>query len=85
MKNLSLFIVVISLIAGSLFSAMHAHAGNIAGGDVQIVKSMDEDSNDSDSSKQFVECHQCCSSISHVMFSQQSNYMSPSSLKKVFI
>ena len=84
MKKLSLFLVVISLIAGSLFSAMHAHAGGFPDSDVQIIKSMDDDS-DSNGSANIIECEQCCHAGCHVAMNNQSSTTYAPASSKHFI
>ena len=66
MKKLPVFLVVMTLIVGNLFSAMHVHAGGV-GDDagIQIIKAMGENS-DSNDSTNFVECNQCCHAGSHI-------------------
>tara|TARA_B110000238_G_C16132907_1_gene442298 strand:- start:3111 stop:3434 length:324 start_codon:yes stop_codon:yes gene_type:complete len=73
MKKLPVFLVIMSLVVGSLFSAMHAHAGSVADRDVQIIKSMDDNSGDDIHASQQVKFHQCVhSDCSHIALNQQS-------------
>ena len=84
MKKLPVFLVVMTLIAGSLFSAMHAHAAGFSDGGVQIVKCLDDNGNGDDSAKS-TSCHQCCHSSSHITLNQQSgNTYLPVSKKHFF-
>lgn len=71
MKKLPVFLVVISLIVGSLFSAMHSHASGLSGDTVQAVQSLD-DSSDSHDSSNLVECEQCCHAGCHIAMNNQS-------------
>jgi len=72
MKKLPLFLVIISLIAGNLFSAAQACASTIVDDDIQIIKSMDDSSDDNNvPTKKQVKCHQCHAGCSHIALNQQ--------------
>lgn len=87
MKRLPLFLVIISLVLGNLFSAAQACASSIVDNDVQIIKSMDDSSDDNNipTNKQ-VKCHQCHSGCLHIALNQQSeSYIDISASNKYFI
>ena len=82
MKRLPVFLVVMSLIVGSLFSAMHAHASGFSDDTVQVIQSLD-DTSDNHSNSNFVECEQCCHTGCHhiAMNNQSSTNHAPASSK----
>lgn len=72
MKKLPVFLVVMTLIVGSLFSAMHAHAGGVSDdAGLHIVKTTDDNSDDG--STNLVECTQCCHAGCHITLNNQSS------------
>lgn len=80
MKKLPLFLVIISLIAGSLFSAMHADASSISDDSTHIIKSMDDSSDDNVPAGKQVKCHHCShAGCSHIALNQQLEFHSISS------
>lgn len=84
MRKLPVFLVVMSLIVGSLFSATHSHAASISDDGVQIVKCMD-DNDSGDSTANSVSCHQCCHAGSHIILNQQNGDVNlPVSQKSFF-
>lgn len=84
MKRLPVFLVVMSLIVGSLFSAMHSHADSFSDDGVQIIQSID-DSSDSHNSSNSAECEQCCQTGCHhiAINNQSSTNHAPASSKHV--
>ncbi len=84
MKRLPVFLVIMSLIVGSLFSAVHAHAEGFSDSNTQIIQSMDSDS-DSHGSSNIIGCEQCCHAGCHIAFNNQSSTNHAPASSKHFI